>query len=260
MSGLFGRARAQPENPFESDEEGPTTSSKMQNGSKAKGRSHSSGGGSSKNPFDDEEGFSHSKPPRYNSVGGEDDDDTPPKGRGANKENSRRGAAATSSQSDDLFGYNSSRAKSGFGNGQLDDNGSPDGEYVNQAVQDLEKHAVKKSQETTVSIKNCLRVADDTMGIGVQTLVTLHEQGVQIERTHERAVDLDQHLSKVCALEAGDVRRLYYGAVVCIVTRISTKHSPHNSKMTDLLFFISVHKRLKCVTLPYFTPSGTCLN
>jgi hypothetical protein len=75
--------------------------------------------------------------------------------------------------------------------------GGEEEEYVNQAVQDLEKYALKKSQDTTSTIKNCVRVAEDTMGIGVQTLITLHDQGIQIERTHEKAVDIDQHLSRV---------------------------------------------------------------
>jgi hypothetical protein len=75
--------------------------------------------------------------------------------------------------------------------------GGEEEEYVNQAVQDLEKYALKKSQDTTSTIKNCVRVAEDSMGIGVQTLITLHDQGIQIERTHEKAVDIDQHLSRV---------------------------------------------------------------
>lgn len=122
-----------------------------------------------KNPFDDEETFA--KPPR----GG-----------------SKAVVKTTSHEEDELFSYGSSNPKGGYGNG----NGEDDDEFVNQAVMDLEKHAVQKSQETTSTLKNCLRVAEDTMGVGAQTLISLHEQGVQIERTHEKAVDLDQHLSR----------------------------------------------------------------
>ncbi|KAG0612339.1 hypothetical protein M758_6G019600 [Ceratodon purpureus] len=123
-----------------------------------------------KNPFDDEEAFS--KPPRAGSGG-------------------KKVVKTTSQDDDELFSYSSSKPKQGYGNG-----GEHDEEFVNQAVMDLEKHAVSKSQETTSTLKNCLRVAEDTMGVGAQTLISLHEQGVQIERTHERAVDLDQHLSR----------------------------------------------------------------
>lgn len=124
-----------------------------------------------KNPFDDEEAFA--KPPR----GG-----------------SKAVVKTTNHDDDDLFSYGSSKPKGGYSNGH---GGEDDEEFVNQAVMDLEKHAVKKSQETTSTLKNCLRVAEDTMGVGAQTLISLHEQGVQIERTHEKAVDLDQHLSRV---------------------------------------------------------------
>ena len=118
-----------------------------------------------KNPFDGEEA------PRGRSGAG---------GEGGKK--------AVHQDDDELFGYSSgSKARQG----------EPDEEFVNQAVMDLEKHAVAKSQETTSTLKNCLRVAEDTMGVGAQTLIGLHEQGVQIERTHERAVDIDQHLGRV---------------------------------------------------------------
>jgi hypothetical protein len=137
-----------------------------------------------KNPFDDDEAFA--KPPRAGSGG--------------------KKTVKTASQDDvdELFSYSSSKPKQGYG--------EHDEEFVNQAVLDLEKHAVNKSQETTSTLKNCLRVADDTMGVGAQTLVSLHEQGVQIERTHEKAVDLDQHLSRgevweACFPSRGDPRR-----------------------------------------------------
>jgi synaptosomal-associated protein 25 len=162
-SGLFGRSsRAAKENPFDSDEE--TTS---------------------KNPFDDEEGYA--KPARS--------------GRTVRNKALVSGSSAPSAPplpSDELFSYGSSKPKASYAvrHSSYDEDEAPTEEYVNQAVQDLERHAVKKSQETTSTIKNALRVANDTMGVGVETLVTLHDQGIQIERTHERAVDLDQHLSR----------------------------------------------------------------
>jgi hypothetical protein len=150
-----------------------------------------------------------------NPFDSDEEETTTSRARNARKEPVRRGgptssslAAAAASQTEELFSYGDSRPKSRYqsGNnngGAYDDTyeshqGEADGEeYVNQAVLDLEKHALKKSQETTSTIKNCVRVAEDTMGIGVQTLITLHDQGIQIERTHEKAVQIDQHLSRV---------------------------------------------------------------
>ncbi|CAK9206124.1 unnamed protein product [Sphagnum troendelagicum] len=149
-----------------------------------------------------------------NPFDSDEEETTTSRARNARKEPVRRGgptssslAAAAASQTEELFSYGDSRPKSRYqsGNnngGAYDDTyeshqGEADGEeYVNQAVLDLEKHALKKSQETTSTIKNCVRVAEDTMGIGVQTLITLHDQGIQIERTHEKAVQIDQHLSR----------------------------------------------------------------
>jgi hypothetical protein len=150
-----------------------------------------------------------------NPFDSDEEETTTSRARNARKEPVRRGgptssslAAAAASQTEELFSYGDSRPKSryqsGNNNGGAYDEtyeshqGEADGEeYVNQAVLDLEKHALKKSQETTSTIKNCVRVAEDTMGIGVQTLITLHDQGIQIERTHEKAVQIDQHLSRV---------------------------------------------------------------
>lgn len=72
-------------------------------------------------------------------------------------------------------------------------------DYVNHAVQDLENHALDKSRETTSAIVNLVKVAEDTRGVAGSTLETLHDQGTQIQRTHEKAVHLDQHLERVNA-------------------------------------------------------------
>lgn len=127
-----------------------------------------------RNPFDDEDAYP--KPPRGGSDG-------------------KKGVIKTQSADDDeLFSYGNSRAKGGYRDGS----GDHDDEFVNQAVADLEKHAVKKSQETSDTLRNCLRVAEDTMAVGSQTLISLVDQGDQITRTHDKAVDIDQHLSRVC--------------------------------------------------------------
>ncbi|PRQ40680.1 putative target SNARE coiled-coil domain-containing protein [Rosa chinensis] len=70
------------------------------------------------------------------------------------------------------------------------------GGLENQSVQELEKYAVYKSEETTQSVNNCLRIAEDIKGTATTTLDTLHQQGDQITRTHMAAVDMDKDLSK----------------------------------------------------------------
>ena len=64
------------------------------------------------------------------------------------------------------------------------------------SVQELEKYAVNQSQETTKSVNNCLRIAEDIRSDATQTLETLHKQGEQIHRTHVMAADMERDLSK----------------------------------------------------------------
>ncbi|KAL4319004.1 hypothetical protein GQ457_18G024720 [Hibiscus cannabinus] len=65
-----------------------------------------------------------------------------------------------------------------------------------QTTEDLENYAVYKAEETTSSVNNCLKIAEDIRGDASKTLDTLHQQGEQIERTHEMAVGIDKDLSK----------------------------------------------------------------
>eukprot|EP00850_Spirogloea_muscicola_P003283 SM000013S26452 [mRNA] locus=s13:400177:401646:- [translate_table: standard] len=53
-----------------------------------------------------------------------------------------------------------------------------------------------KSEDTTDRLRHCVAIVEDTRNIGQQTLVTLHEQGEQIRRTHEKAVKVDQALAR----------------------------------------------------------------
>lgn len=71
------------------------------------------------------------------------------------------------------------------------------GGLENQSVQELENYAVYKSEETTKSVNNCLKIAEDIRESATTTLDTLHQQGDQINRTHMAAVDIDRDLSKV---------------------------------------------------------------
>ncbi|KAK8487250.1 hypothetical protein V6N13_099789 [Hibiscus sabdariffa] len=65
-----------------------------------------------------------------------------------------------------------------------------------QTTEDLENYAVYKAEETTSSVNNCLKIAENIRGDASKTLDTLHQQGEQIERTHEMAVGIDKDLSK----------------------------------------------------------------
>ncbi|KAL2613164.1 hypothetical protein R1flu_024856 [Riccia fluitans] len=68
--------------------------------------------------------------------------------------------------------------------------------FADQSVEELEQYAIKGSQDTTSSIKNCLRIAEDTVGVASKTMETLHDQGEQIRRTHETAVTVEQELGR----------------------------------------------------------------
>ncbi|XVF43201.1 hypothetical protein PTKIN_Ptkin02bG0021600 [Pterospermum kingtungense] len=70
------------------------------------------------------------------------------------------------------------------------------GGLQNQTMEDLENYAVYKAEETTNSVNNCLRIAEDIREDATRTLDTLHQQGQQIERTHEKAVEIDKDLHK----------------------------------------------------------------
>ncbi|KAJ8774578.1 hypothetical protein K2173_017024 [Erythroxylum novogranatense] len=70
------------------------------------------------------------------------------------------------------------------------------GGLENQSVQELENYAVYKSEETTKSVNNCLKIAEDIREDASKTLDMLHAQGEQITRTHQMAADMDKDLSK----------------------------------------------------------------
>ncbi|KAK6128153.1 hypothetical protein DH2020_038106 [Rehmannia glutinosa] len=70
------------------------------------------------------------------------------------------------------------------------------GGLENQTVEDLENYAVYKAEETTKDVNNCLKIAEDMREDATKTLVTLHQQGEQITRTHMVAADMDHDLSR----------------------------------------------------------------
>ena len=75
-----------------------------------------------------------------------------------------------------------------------------DDEYRRTGEGELQQLAVDKSKEVTSGLHRVLKIAEDTKGIGAQTLVTLKEQGEQIARAHEKVVQVDQELAKVRSL------------------------------------------------------------
>ncbi|CAL1360272.1 unnamed protein product [Linum trigynum] len=85
----------------------------------------------------------------------------------------------------------SAAAKKKYENGFKDSGG-----LENQSVQELESYAVYKAEDTTNSVNNCLRIAEDIRSDASKTLDMLHAQGDQIQRTHEMAVDMDKDLGK----------------------------------------------------------------
>ncbi|CAM0906593.1 unnamed protein product [Alopecurus aequalis] len=82
-------------------------------------------------------------------------------------------------------------AKSRYKNGLHDSGG-----LENQSVQELENYAACKAEETTRKVNDCLRLAENIKEDVTNTLITLHRQGEQINRTHETAANIDQDLSR----------------------------------------------------------------
>lgn len=74
-----------------------------------------------------------------------------------------------------------------------------DGGFENQSVQELENYAAYKAEETTSKVNDCLKIAEIIKEDASNTLTMLHQQGEQINRTHETCVTIDKDLSRVCS-------------------------------------------------------------
>lgn len=70
------------------------------------------------------------------------------------------------------------------------------GGVENQSVQELEHYAAYKSEETTKAVHSALKIAEDIREGATNTMITLHQQGEQINRTHAAAADIEQDLSR----------------------------------------------------------------
>ncbi|XP_052197988.1 putative SNAP25 homologous protein SNAP30 [Diospyros lotus] len=93
-----------------------------------------------------------------------------------------RGASST---------YSSSAARNRRKNGHSDSE-----DLDSMSMQELESYAVNKAEDTTKSVNNCLRIAEDIREDATRTLDTLNQQGEQIQRTHMMVADTDKDLSK----------------------------------------------------------------
>lgn len=78
---------------------------------------------------------------------------------------------------------------------RYDDHQFQGADIEQRTMQELEGYALQKSEDTTQRIQNCLKVAEDIKGDATRTLVSLHQQGEQLRRTHEVAHDIDQSLT-----------------------------------------------------------------
>lgn len=70
------------------------------------------------------------------------------------------------------------------------------GGLENQSVQELENYAVYKAEDTTKQVHGCLKIAEEIREDATKTLVSLHQQGEQITRTHYTAASIDHDLSR----------------------------------------------------------------
>lgn len=71
------------------------------------------------------------------------------------------------------------------------------GGIENQSVKELEHYAAYKAEETTKAVNNALKIAENIREGATKTLITLHHQGEQTDRTHMAAADIEQDLSRV---------------------------------------------------------------
>lgn len=80
----------------------------------------------------------------------------------------------------------------------------------NQSVQELEHYAAYKAEETTKSVHSALKIAEDIRESATNTMLTLHQQGEQINRTHNAAANIEQDLSRVCSFYDPKMVKCYF--------------------------------------------------
>ncbi|XP_058080828.1 SNAP25 homologous protein SNAP33-like [Magnolia sinica] len=136
-----------------------------------------------------ESGFSASSNP-FDSDSDSDIHQTSKPGKASSAPITSKANSKTTPSNDDASGGASSAAKNRYKNGFHDSGG-----LENQTVQELENYAVYKAEETTKAVNGCLKIAEDIREDATNTLITLHQQGEQITRTHMTAANIDHDLS-----------------------------------------------------------------
>uniref|UniRef100_A0ACD5XHW9 Uncharacterized protein n=1 Tax=Avena sativa TaxID=4498 RepID=A0ACD5XHW9_AVESA len=66
---------------------------------------------------------------------------------------------------------------------------------TNQSVQELEEYTLRKAEESSSKVKDCVRAAEAIREDATQILLTLHRQGEQITQAHRVAADIEQDLT-----------------------------------------------------------------
>ncbi|KAF5785924.1 hypothetical protein HanRHA438_Chr10g0446781 [Helianthus annuus] len=74
------------------------------------------------------------------------------------------------------------------------------GGLENQDVQEPEHYVAYKAEETTKTVNSALKIAETIREDATKTMITLHQQGEQITRTHITVADIEQDLSRVLFL------------------------------------------------------------
>lgn len=138
------------------------------------------------NPFDSDDEFDNKKVPNSSKRMASEPDLTQ-NSRNSLFDGYEEKGVSSSSHSNSL----NSAARSKYRNDFHDSGG-----LQNQSVQELENYAVYKAEETTESVNNCLKIAEGIREDATKTLVTLHQQGEQLTRTHMAAADIDHDLSR----------------------------------------------------------------
>ncbi|KQJ94564.1 SNAP25 homologous protein SNAP33 [Brachypodium distachyon] len=144
------------------------------------------GHGSSRNPFDSDsdDGGMQQRPARASSV-------PPPTAAADQRVSLFDGGAEERAGAESGFASSSAASRSRYRN-DFRDAGGVEG----QSVQELEGYAAYKAEETTQRVHGCVKIAEEMRDTASKTLVTVHQQGQQIRRTHAMAVDIDQDLSR----------------------------------------------------------------
>lgn len=82
----------------------------------------------------------------------------------------------------------------GFGSGAK---WVPPSQRANATKRELEDEMLQKNDELTDATLGLKRLTEQTKGVAGQTLVTLQQQGEQIDRIHHKTVQTEQELQKV---------------------------------------------------------------